>query len=177
MTDMPGEKLVFECRRCGTCCRDLVQEDKGVLRGLTLLPGEEKVFPEASVRPAIGLGRRPHERDFTVIAHQLVEETCPHLGDSECRIHDGRPSSCRQFPFSLRTGPEGRKQMGLDLNCPALAELVEGQTNLRIRFEERPSAERLLEASKRALEHPKRAWFYDLGSGKWMRYDRLVDEG
>ena len=173
---MPGNEMVFECRRCGTCCRDLVQEDKGVLRGLTLLPGEEELFPKASVRPAVGIGRRPYERGFTIIAHQLVEETCPHLGEAKCRIHDRRPASCRQFPFSLREGAEGRQQMGLDLNCPALAELVEGRTDLRIRFEDRPSAERLLEVSIRTREHPKRAWFYDLECGKWMRYDSLVNE-
>ena len=147
-----------------------------MLRGLTLLPGEEKVFPEASVRPAVGLGRRPHERGFTVIAHQLNEDTCPHLGEAECRIHDRRPVSCRQFPFSLREGPGGRQQMGLDLNCPALAEVAGGRTGLRIRFEDRLSAERLLEVSTRARERPKKAWFYDLRSGKWMRYDSLIDE-
>jgi len=173
---MPGEELVFECRRCGTCCRDLVQEDKGVLRGLTLLPGEEEAFAEASVRPAIGLGRRPHEQGFTIIARQLSLETCPHLGDTGCLIYSARPASCRQFPFSLREGPDGRQQMGLDLNCPASAELVEGRTDLRIRFEDRPSAERLLEVSARARERPKKAWFYDLENGKWMRYDNLIDE-
>jgi Fe-S-cluster containining protein len=171
------EELIFECRRCGTCCRDLVQEDKGVLRGLTLLPGEEKVFPEASVMPAVGLGSRPHERGFTIIASQLSQETCPQLGATDCLIYSARPASCRQFPFSLREGPDGRQQMGLDLGCPSLAELLEGRSSLRIRFEERPSAERLFEVSMRAMEHPKRAWFYDLGSGKWMRYDRLGDEG
>jgi len=66
--------------------------------------------------------------------------------------------------------------MGLDLNCPALAVLVEGRTDLRIRFEGRPSAERLLDVSIRARERPKKAWFYDLESGKWMRYDNLIDE-
>jgi Fe-S-cluster containining protein len=171
-----SEELIFECRRCGTCCRDLVQEDKSILRGLTLLPGEEKVFPEASVMPAVGFGRRPYERRFTVVAHQLVEEACPHLGDAECRIHDRRPSSCRQFPFSLRMGSEGRQQMGLDLSCPSLADHVEGRTNLRIRFEDKPSAERLLEVSTRALVNPKRAWFYDLGSRKWKRYDSLIEK-
>jgi Fe-S-cluster containining protein len=169
-------ELIFECQRCGTCCKDLVQEDRGILRGLTLLPGEEKAFPEASVMPAVGLGRRPHERVFTVIAHQLAEETCPHLGEAECRIHDRRPSSCRQFPFSLRMGSESRQQMGLDLSCPSLAELVEGRTNLRISFDDRPSAERLLEVSTRALANPRRAWFYDLRSGKWKRYDGLTEK-
>ena len=170
------EELIFECSRCSACCSDLVQEDKGILRGLTLLPGEEKAFPEDSVMPAVGLGRRPHERGFKVIAHQLVEETCPHLGVAECRIHDRRPSSCRQFPFSLRMGPDDRQQMGLDLSCPSLAELVEGRTDLRIRFYDRPSAERLLEVSTGALFNPRRAWFYDLGSGKWKRYYDLTEK-
>jgi Fe-S-cluster containining protein len=170
------EELVFECRRCGTCCRDLVQEDRGVLRGLTLLPGEEINFPEELIKPAVGLGRRPHERAFTVIAYQLAEETCLHLGESECRIHDRRPASCRQFPFSLREAPEGRQQIGLDLNCPALAELVEGRANLRFRFVDKPSAERLLKVNTRAREHLKKAWFYDLGSGKWRRFDSLIDD-
>ena len=76
----------------------------------------------------------------------------------------------------MRARSEGRQQMGLDLNCPVLAELVEGRTDLRIRFEDRPSAERLLEVSIRVRERPKRAWFYDLECGKWMRYDSLVDE-
>ena len=173
---MPGEELVFECRRCGTCCRDLVQEDKGVLRGLTLLPGEEEAFPEASVRPAIGLGRRPHEREFTVIARQLSQETCPHLGDTDCLIYSERPASCRQFPFSLREGPDGRQQMGFDLNCPSLAELVEGRSNLRLRFEDRPHAERLLEVERKASTRPNRSWYYDLGCGKWIRLDRLPEK-
>ena len=173
---MRGEELVFECRRCGTCCRDLLLEDKGVLRGLTLLPGEEEAFAEASVRPAIGRGRRPHERGFTIIARQLSQETCPHLGDTDCLNYSERPASCRQFPFSLREGPDGRQQMGLDLSCPSLAELVDGRSNLRIRFEDRSHAERLLEVERKAAERPNRFWYFDLGSGKWIRLDRLIEE-
>ena len=173
---MSGDELVFECRRCGTCCRDLLQEDKGVLRGLTLLPGEDEAFAGVSVRPAIGRGRRPHERSFTIIARQLTEETCPHLGDSDCLIYSERPASCRQFPFSLRFGPDGRQQMGLDLSCPSLAELVDGRSNLRIRFEDRPHAERLLEVEQEATERPNRSWYYDLGSGNWMRLDKLLEK-
>ncbi len=170
------EELIFECRRCGTCCRDLEQEDKGVLTGLTLLPGEEKVFPEASVMPAVGLGRRPHERGFTIIASQLSQETCPQLGATACLIYSARPASCRQFPFSLREGPDGRQQMGLDLGCPSLAELLEGRSSLRIRFEDRPRAERLLEVERKASEHPNMSWYYDLRCGKWIRLDRLLEK-
>jgi Fe-S-cluster containining protein len=131
-SSMPREELVFECRRCGTCCRDLLQEDQGILRGLTLLPGEEEAFVGASVRPAIGRGRRPYETGFIIIAHQLLYESCPHLGDPDCLIYSERPASCRQFPFSLREGPDGRQQLGLDLSCPSLAELVDGRSNLAL---------------------------------------------
>jgi hypothetical protein len=72
MTGMEGTGIAFKCLRCGRCCTDLLTEDMGVLRGLTLLPGEQEHFPEQLVSPAIGLGRRPHERGFRVIAYQLT---------------------------------------------------------------------------------------------------------
>ena len=65
---MAGGELVFRCLRCGRCCEDLLAEDRGVLRGLTLMPDERQLFPESKVRPAVGLGRSPSGRGFEVIA-------------------------------------------------------------------------------------------------------------
>ena len=121
--EMPKE-LIFECLKCGSCCRDLLQKDKGVLRGLTLLNEEISEFKETSIKPAIGQGRRPHEKNFKIITHQLNKETCPHLRNLECTIYERRPASCRQYPFSLRENNQGRQQIGLDLNCPALAKKI-----------------------------------------------------
>jgi Fe-S-cluster containining protein len=173
---MAGNETIFECLRCGRCCSNLLAEDRGVLRGLTLLPGEHESFPPSVVRPAIGIGRRPHEKGFRTTAYQLTEDTCPQLEEDSCSIYQKRPASCRQFPLSLRRGPEGTTQMGLDLNCPALLAMVDDNPRLSIRFDARPSAEKLLNVELKALRSPKRAWFFDLGSRKWRRYSEILDE-
>jgi Fe-S-cluster containining protein len=175
MTGMEGTGVVFECLRCGRCCTDLLAEDKGALRGLTLLPGEKGHFPEPLVSPAIGLGRRPHERGFRVIAYQLTVNTCPHLGENECDIYADRPASCRQYPFSLARGTDGTELMGLDLNCPSLLMHLGKKPRARFKFEVRPYAERLRKVELEAVSRPNRAWFFDLDSKKWIRYSELSE--
>ncbi len=166
---------VFECQRCGGCCSNLVAEDRGVTRGLTLLPEETEHFPEAMVRPAIGIGRRPHDKGFRIIAYQLTVDICPHLTEDSCDIYERRPASCRQFPFSLKQGPMGKRMIGFDLNCPSVSTLLESRQRQALRFEERPSAEKLLKLELEALKNPRRAWFYDLGTSKWVRFSDLED--
>lgn len=173
LTDLVEGDLVFRCLRCGRCCKDLLAEDKGVLRGLTLMPDERRLFPESKVKPAVGLGRDPKERSFEVIAYQLTEDTCPHLNGNLCEIYADRPSSCRQFPFSLRLRTDGELLMGFDLNCPSIRELLEGLVEPRVRFEEREHAERLLWVEVEAMKNPETAWYFDLGDGKWVRHIHL----
>ena len=170
---MAYEGLSFECLRCGKCCSNLLAEDRGVLRGLTLLPEERGLFPEPIMRPAVGIGRRPEERDFLVVAYQMTEDTCPHLEENQCRIYTDRPASCRQFPFSLRHNTEGKMQIGFDLNCPSLRTLLERVPSPRIRFDARPHAERLLGVEMEAIGDPGRAWYFDLRSKEWRRYTEL----
>ena len=170
---MAEKENAFECRRCGRCCSDLLAEDKGVLRGLTLLPEERELFPESIVRPAVGIGRGPKGMDFLVIAYQLVEDTCPHLEENLCKIYTERPESCRQFPFSLRHNSEGKLQVGFDLNCPSLKALLEGELGAGIRFDARPHAKRLLAVDLEATIEPGRAWYFDLKNNEWRRYTEL----
>jgi len=163
----------FVCLRCGKCCTDLLAEDKGVLRGLTLLPGERHLFPETLVKPAVGLGRRPHEQSFRIIAHQLTENTCPHLEGGLCGIYAERPVSCRQFPFSLGRGLDGSLLVGYDYSCPALFTSY-GKPTGDLGPDIRPHAEKLLGLETEALKNPRRAWYYDLATGKWVRYSELL---
>ena len=160
---------VLECQRCGKCCKDLIAEDSGVIRGLTLLPDEISVVPRSMVKPAVGIGRLPNERGFSVIAYQLTEENCPHIEGKLCSTYEKRPSSCRQFPFSLRRVPDGTEQLGLDLNCPALKGFLD-TNSLNLRFEERISAERLMGIQMEAYRQFGKAWYHDLRTRKWVRY-------
>jgi Fe-S-cluster containining protein len=168
--DMAGNETTFDCLRCGRCCSNLLAEDLGVLRGLTLLPGEHELFPQSVVSPAIGIGRRPHESGFRITAYQLTEDTCPHLEGDSCCIYSERPASCRQFPFSLRRGPEGTMQMGFDMNCPALLALIDDNPRLSIRFDTRLHAEKLQDIQREAAKRPSRAWHFDLRTRSWIRY-------
>ncbi len=170
---MAGKETAFECRRCGRCCLNLLAEDRGVLRGLTLLPEERELFPEFVVRPAVGIGRGPKEMDFLVIAYQMTEDTCPHLEENLCRIYTERPASCRQFPFSLRYNAEGKLQIGFDFNCPSLNAFLMGDPRPRIRFDARPHAMNLLSVELEAMGDPSRAWYFDLRNKEWRRYTEL----
>ena len=173
---MVGGGRVFRCLGCGRCCKDLLAEDRGVLRGHTLMPDERQLFPESKVRPAVGVGSSPSGRDFEVIAYQLTEDTCPHLKGNLCEIYLERPSSCRQFPFSLRLGAGGELLMGFDLNCPSIRELLGDLAEPSVRFEEREHAERLLRVEVEAMKNPEMAWYFDLGGDKWVRRTHLKKE-
>jgi Fe-S-cluster containining protein len=160
------------CQRCGKCCNDLVQEDKGVLRGLSLMPKEVHLYPEELVKPYLGIGKRPHMDKFRTIAYQLVADSCPHLVDNCCSRYGERPTSCRQFPFSLDLDEENEPLLGVDMNCPAAVELIHNTDGL-LEFTDRDDAERLLELKRRVLENPRRAWVYDLATMKWVRFDKM----
>jgi len=161
----------FTCIRCGKCCSVLLSEDKGILRGLTLLPDEASLFPEDAVKPAIGLGETPHSPGFRVLAYQLAVEPCHHLKDEGCAVYGDRPASCRQFPFSLEPSGDGGQLLGVDLNCPAAARLLGSHT--QISFEGRGAAVRLLRVKERATEDSGRAWLYDLRTDGWIKGDGL----
>jgi Fe-S-cluster containining protein len=166
-----SETAEFRCIRCGECCRSLISEDRGMLRGFTLLPEEAHLFPANVVRPAVGVGRRPHDHKFKVLAYQLAVEPCPHLEETGCVIYGDRPSSCRQFPFSLEPSKDGEPLLGVDLNCPSAARLLDAYT--QISFEGREAAEKLLRIKERVAQNPRRVWLYDLRTDRWVRGDRL----
>ncbi len=162
----------YVCQRCGICCNDLVQQDRGILRGLSLMPEEIDLFPEELIKPYLGIGKRPHMTKFHVIAYQLSSDSCPYLVENSCSRYDERPTSCRQFPFSLDLDKENEPLLGVDMNCPAAVELINNTDGL-LEFTDRDDAERLLELKRRILVNPRRAWVYDLTTMKWVRFDKI----
>jgi Fe-S-cluster containining protein len=160
------------CERCGKCCHELIQNDRGILRGLTLLPDEVSLFPEEIVKPYLGLGKRPYESGFNVIAYQLTVENCPKYGENQCTMYENRPTSCRQFPFSLDLDEDNQPVLGIDMNCPAASTLVSNMERT-IDFSDLEEAEKLFELSKMVMVNPRKAWIYDLGSMKWVRFDKI----
>ena len=130
------------------------------------------MFPEELVKPYLGIGKRPHESKFQVIAYQLITETCPHLAENRCTRYDERPITCRQFPFSLDLDEKDEPLLGVDMNCPAAVELI-NNTDGRIKFTDRQDAKKLLNLKRRVLVNPRRAWVYNLATMKWGRFDKM----
>lgn len=162
--------FTFQCQKCGRCCHDLILRDENIVRGLTLIPGEEHHFPCELIKPAVGIGKRPYDKNFKVIAYQLISDSCPNLVNKLCKIYNKRPSSCRQYPFSLDLGKDGQTLIGFDMNCPALQEMVNMNSNMQLDFEEQESAGKLLQLKQTVNNNPNKAWLYDLETNKWVKH-------
>jgi Fe-S-cluster containining protein len=91
---------VFQCNRCGTCCRNLIKKDpRGLTVGLSVLVEEGVLFPTNLISPQIALGR---EQPQNVIVHQVHVDRCPHIDSRDrCSIYERRPLACRAFPYKF----------------------------------------------------------------------------
>jgi Fe-S-cluster containining protein len=148
----------------------LIQKEKTILRGLTLLPDEINLFSEEHLKPYLGIGKRPNDPAFKIVAYHLNTDTCPNLKENKCACYINRPSTCRQFPFSLDLDPEAGILVGVDLNCPSAFELVKN-TYRKIESQDIESAVNLFELKKLVLNVLKNVWVFDLSSNKWLKYE------
>ena len=135
------------------------------------MPNEIDLFPSKQHKPYLGVGKRPYDPGFKIIAYQLNSETCPNLKKNKCTCYKKRPSTCRQFPFSLDPDPEVGILLGIDYNCPYAFELV-NNSNGKIEFQDIESAMNLLELKKLVLDVLKVVWVFDLSSNKWLQYGK-----
>ncbi|OEU74051.1 MAG: hypothetical protein BA864_06890 [Desulfuromonadales bacterium C00003093] len=98
--------LRFECLQCGRCCNRVRVESCGLTQGLSLLPGEEKLFAEFpdAIMPHAAIRNPRHRKPrMKVVNYQMVQEPCP-LYDPDtrtCTQYDKRPWVCRAYPFSF----------------------------------------------------------------------------
>jgi len=94
--------VVFECQRCGHCCRHLLEDINGVTNGLFLTIKEKKLFPRELVFPQRAMGLKGPNR---VISYQLSLDRCPYINDqNQCEIYSKRPLACRAFPYIIEDG-------------------------------------------------------------------------
>lgn len=163
---------VFKCKKCGVCCSNLIYSEKGIFRGLTLLPNEIKIFPKDLVNPAIGIGKNPRDKKFKIIAYQFNKNTCYNLQNNKCIIYDSRPSSCKQFPFTMQKCVE-EYLVGIDLNCPSMKEMIQKDQKLIVSDKERKAAEILMNLQLKILQNKEKAWFKDVKTGIWINLSIL----
>lgn len=98
--------LRFECLQCGRCCNRIRVESRGLMQGLSLLPGEETLFAEfpGAIMPYAAIRNPRHRKpNLKIVNYQMVREPCP-LYDPDtktCTRYDTRPAGCRAYPFSF----------------------------------------------------------------------------
>ena len=89
--------IVFECKRCGKCCRNLLEDIKGIRKGLVLTAKEVSLFPSEMISPSLAVGTEKRKKPIT---YQLNANICPHIDNkNECLIYDKRPLMCKAFPY------------------------------------------------------------------------------
>ena len=169
---------MFECVKCGCCCRNLRVECGIWQLGLFLLPDEAKLFADADVAPMWGIGvegNGPAEVYFM----QLKTKDCPHIRDDNlCNIYPKRPLVCRGHPLSLRIDPVTSKPQAasVDTRCKGKNMPHSQQVKLRDYF---PSdilwanVETCCYLGKMFKDAGERViWLYDLKTEKWIQVTR-----
>ncbi len=171
-------RIVFECLKCGNCCRHLLGEDeKFGVGGLTLFSKETKLFPSKFISPQIGVGlNRRGTGPKYVVLYQLNVDVCPHLSENnECRIRQKRPLMCRSFPTSFRSFDSIKS-----FSCRFMEEKG-ARERMQLAFspflyapEELEAYGKFKEARRKLLQkYPyfttKVLWVFDLKTKKWVR--------
>jgi Fe-S-cluster containining protein len=155
-------ETTFKCRKCGTCCRSLLEHVNGVKAGLLLTVKETRLFPSEMVSPKMAIGSAKPEK---VICYQLSADRCPHINKkSECRIYDKRPLMCRAFPYvsgnMSRKCPEIGNQMIVNVDLWAIDADIEASKKLDRHVQNR------VEKSYRKGKKQK-IWNFDLDTREW----------
>lgn len=171
----------FQCLRCGKCCIKLLKESQGTRKGLPLFPKERKIFPNDSIKPHIGIGRKPTDSKFKIISYQMIENICPHLENNECKIYDDRPIACRAFPLFPHIIIGEGVTMKIDPACTSLKKLGIHYPHEDVFFTEGSLKNELLyvnelsKISSQAHRNIKRTWIFNLKSDKWIRFKDIVN--
>jgi Fe-S-cluster containining protein len=97
-------EFFFKCSKCAKCCTNLMMN--GHNTGLTLFKEETYLFPDNCVIPGLAVGESTSP-DFTVLTYQYIGDSCIHLDNNRCMIHESRPQVCRSYPF--RFSVKGRE--------------------------------------------------------------------
>lgn len=156
--------IFLKCMKRGNCCRNLLEEREGVLKGLTLTANETSLFPSNMVSPLTATGRKRPEH---IIDYQLNVNNCPHIDEAnQCRIYDKRPLVCRAFPYVQR---------GFSMKCPVLKGVFKKE-GLPVVFPV-PPAEREADQKRdryfqnRLRKYSKtdsKTWLFNLATRQWI---------
>lgn len=110
-----GDCILFQCRRCGDCCRQI--EDSIMLEPMDLYRLgrhlREKGEPVEGIEDVISRYAHPSLLDgnFPVMLMNTVDtdavQVCAFLKAERCSVYEARPRVCRLYPFSAKPTESG----------------------------------------------------------------------
>ena len=167
---------MFECVKCGKCCKDLRQKREA---GLMLYRDEVSLFPENLVQPCLAVGKKPNHGSFKILTYQLTPNTCPHLKDNKCAIHEKRPSMCRGYPLRFREPEPDKFYFEMAPECTALRKIKNKHgEKTEILFDPEREPKAFLSRRKEMQEFWQlksgkyKQWVFNLQTRQWQRYRR-----
>lgn len=161
--------IIFECKKCGTCCRNLVEDSNGITNGLFLTSKEIRLFPSKLISPQTAIGVNKPKR---IVSYQLNVNVCPYINErNECKIYNKRPLSCRAFPFeivgfaptaSVKCSVIGSQMREGELRPVEFSpvELEAGQKINRY----------IMNRYRKYAKKKTNLWKFDLKTGKWIKH-------
>jgi len=162
--------IIFECKRCGTCCRNLVEDFNGISSGLFLTSKETRLFSSKLISPKIALGVDKPKRN---VAYQLNVSICPHINErNECRIYDRRPLACKSFPFEM-----GLFRSTVSVKCPQIGTKmkVDEYREVELSGTEIEAGKKLntylLNRYRKYFRKGVKSWKFDLKTRKWFMHN------
>ena len=161
--------MLFECKKCGSCCGGLFVYEHGVVSGLSLTEEEAKLFEPKQVAPYMAIG---DEKPRTIFFYQLTLTDCPQINEkNECKIYEKRPLICRAFPVHPKFGraeimprcPQvGRYFSGVGTKCPVYIDDDKIETAVR---------QIILNAliwKQKCKQERLKLWIFDLATKRWI---------
>lgn len=153
-------KRKFECKRSGSCCRDLLGITDGKEHGIYLTPEEAALFPDGTTVPLF-------RAQGKVFAYQNVSGTCPNLIEegtiTACRIYRNRPLVCRSFPVGYY-GDDEKPTVSFG-GCPCTSDYPDAEWDMT-------SFDSCFQAPREQVEqeatNPRATEMFILNGRKWV---------
>ena len=161
---------VFQCRGCGRCCTDLIDQSEERILGLVLMPDELGLFERDIIRPCMGFDNNPASgfSPAHIVRYQLAVNVCPHhSAGHRCRIYANRPLVCRAFPFTIQY--PASKSPCIDRNCTCFSNTIPGVAD-KINFagqNELKAYKKLLNPLVNAFHQFRSISIFNLRSNAW----------
>lgn len=177
---MSDEQISFHCINCGECCKKLLIERQGVLKGLPLFPEERILFRRDVVKPEFGIGTLPGENGFKIISYQMTRAVCPNHVYGGCTVWINRPAICRSYPI-VPVISQGLKIVKIfDMTCNALQTYAKKWEGLIVPLEpssvesERTGYSQVVKITERILSNIDHVWFFDLKTLSWVKFTEML---